>query len=256
MLAIYKKELRSYFINPIGYVYAGIFLVFAALASAYTTLLSSSYDTSVYFTLLVYAFIILIPLITMRLFSEEKKLKTEQLLLTAPVSLTGMVMGKYLAALTVFGGTMIVSLVNFIPLYVYGAIERSRQNYTTVPVGPVTSELLGCFIAALLLGAALIAIGMFVSSLTENQLSAAVITVAVIAFLVLINLLSGVTDGNGQQLISSYALRAVLGWISVLDRFSHFSQGYFDWAALVYYLSIGFVFCFLTVRVYERRRWN
>lgn len=256
MLAIYKKELRSYFINPIGYVYAGIFLVFAALACSYTTWLSSSYDTSAYFQLLVFSFIILIPLLTMRLFSEEKKLRTEQLLLTAPVSVTGMVMGKYLAAMTVFGGTMLVSCINFIPLYVIGAIERSAQSYETVQVGPVTSELVGCFFAALLLGAALIALGMFVSSMTENQLSAAVITVAAIAFLVLVNLLNNATDGNGQQLISVYGVRAVLDWISVLNRYTHFANGYFDWASLLYYLSLGGVFVFLTVRVYERRRWN
>lgn len=256
MLAIYKKEMRSYFINPIGYVYAGIFLVFAALVCSYTTLISSSYDTSTYFNMLIFSFVILIPLLTMRLFAEEKKLRTEQLLLTAPVSITGMVMGKYLAALTVFGGTMFISCVNFIPLYVFGAIERGEQEYSSVQVGPVTSEIVGCFIAALLLGAALIAIGMFVSSLTENQLSAAVITVAVIAFLVLINLLNNATDSSGQQIISSYGVRAVLDWISVLNRYYNFSYGYFDWASLLYYISLGGIFVFLTVRVYERRRWN
>ena len=256
MFAIYKKELRSYFINPVGYVYVGVFLAMSALLCCYTTLQSLTYDTRTYFTYMIFALVVLIPLLTMRLFSEEKKLRTEQLLLTAPVSVTGMVMGKYLAALTVFGGTMLVSCINFIPLYVIGAIERSAQSYETVQVGPVTSELVGCFFAALLLGAALIALGMFVSSMTENQLSAAVITVAAIAFLVLVNLLNNATDGNGQQLISVYGVRAVLDWISVLNRYTHFANGYFDWASLLYYLSLGGVFVFLTVRVYERRRWN
>lgn len=256
MLAIYKKELHSYFTNPIGYVYAGIFLVFAALVFCYTTLISSSYSTATYFNMLVFSFIILIPLLTMRLFAEEKKLRTEQLLLTAPVTVTGMVLGKYFAALTVFGGTMLLSAINFIPLYVIGAIERSEQEYANMQIGPVTSEIAGCFIAALLLGAALIAIGLFISSLTENQLSAAVITVAAIAFLVLINLLNNATDAGGQQIISSYAVRAVLDWISVLNRYYNFSYGYFDWASLVYYLSLGGIFVFLTVRVFERRRWS
>ena len=100
MFAIYKKEMRSYFINPIGYVYTGIFLVFSALLACYTTLVAESYSTSTYFTTMIFAFIILIPLLTMRLFAEERKGRTEQLLLTAPVTITGMVMGKYLAALT------------------------------------------------------------------------------------------------------------------------------------------------------------
>ena len=94
MFAIYKKEMRSYFTNPIGYVFSGIFLVFSALLCCYTTLLSKSYDTSSYFTLMIVAFVILIPLLTMRLFSEERKMRTEQLLLTAPVTITGMVMGS------------------------------------------------------------------------------------------------------------------------------------------------------------------
>lgn len=256
MLAIYKKEMRSYFINPIGYVYMGIFLVFSALICCYTTLMSSSYDTTSYFNLLIFSYIILIPLLTMRLFAEEKKMRTEQLLLTAPVSLTGMVMGKYLAALSVFGGTLLLSCVNFIPLYVYGTIERGANTYTNQQIGPVTSQIVGCLIAAFLLGAALIAIGMFVSALTENQLSAAVVSVAVIAVLMLINLLNNATDSAGQQLISSYALRSVFDWVSVLNRFYHFSYGYFDWSSFLYYLSLGGVFVFLTVRVYDKRRWS
>ena len=83
MFAIFKKELRSYFINAIGFVYLGVFLSASALLLCYTTLGSASYDTSVYFTFLLYSFIILIPLLTMKLFAEEKKLRTEQLLLTA-----------------------------------------------------------------------------------------------------------------------------------------------------------------------------
>lgn len=257
MLAIYKKELRSYFINPIGYVYAGIFLVFAALASAYTTLLSSSYDTSAYFNLLIYSFIILIPLLTMRLFSEEKKLKTEQLLLTAPVSLTGMVMGKYLAALTLYVGGILISCINFIPLYIIGAAERAGESdYALTHIGPVTGEIVGSVIAIILLGAALIAVGTLISALTENQLSAAVITVGVIAVMVLLNVFNLLTDSDGQPIIGSYAVRFVISWVSVISRFSAFSQGMFDYSALLYYVSLAFVFLFLTVRVYEKRRWG
>ena len=112
MLAIYRKEIRSYFINPIGYIYLGVFLVFSALLCCYTTLISASYSTSSYFTYLIFSFVILIPILTMRLFAEERKLRTEQLLLTAPVTITGMVMGKYLAALTLYVGGILISCVN------------------------------------------------------------------------------------------------------------------------------------------------
>lgn len=116
MLAIFKKELRSYFINPIGYVYVGVFLTIAALLCCFSTLLSNSYDVTGYFMYMLVALIILIPILTMRLFSEERKMRTEQLLLTAPVSLTGMVLGKFFAALTLYASTLLLSCVNFIPL--------------------------------------------------------------------------------------------------------------------------------------------
>lgn len=256
MLAIYKKEMRSYFINPIGYIYVGIFLVFSALLACYTTLISESYDTKQYFTMMVFAFIILIPILTMRLFAEERKLRTEQLLLTAPVTITGMVMGKYLAALTLFGGTMLLSCVNFIPIYLIAATERAGATSSFAQIGPNTAQLIGSLFALLLLGAAFIAVGTLISSLTENQLSAAVITVAALAVLVLINLLNDIKDSDGQQIIRSYAVRAVINWFSVLNRFANFGAGIFDYSALLYYASLIFIFLFLTVRVYEKRRWG
>ncbi len=256
MLAIYKKEMRSYFINPIGYVYVGIFLVFSAVLASYTTLISESYDTAPYFTYMIFAFIILIPLLTMRLFAEERKARTEQLLLTAPVTITGMVMGKYLAALTLFVSTVLVSCVNFIPIYVIANIERAGEDSSLTHIGPVTAQLVGSLLALLLLGAAFIAIGMLISSLTENQLSAAVVTIGVLAAMVLLNLVNNITDSQGQQIISSYAVRSVINWFSVLNRFSNFSFGIFDFSALLYYVSLCAVFVFLTIRVYEKRRWG
>ena len=108
MFAIYRKELSSYFINPIGYIYLGIFLVFSALLCCYTTIIAGTYNTSQYFFYLIIAFVILIPLLTMRLFAEERKMRTEQMLLTAPVTITGMVLGKYFAALTLFVGGVLL----------------------------------------------------------------------------------------------------------------------------------------------------
>lgn len=248
MFAIYKKELRSYFINAIGYVFVGVFLAAAAVLCCYTTLGSQSYDTSSYFTALIFAFIILIPLLTMKLFAEEKKLRTEQLLLTAPVSIWDMVMGKFLAAFTLFSGVMLVSCINFFPLYSYARTERAEATYSELHVGPVTAEIISCFIGVVLIGAAFIAIGLFVSSLTENQLAAAVVTITIIFVMLILDLVN--------QYIDVYAIRFVISWICVISRFSNFTSGILDFSSILYYLSITGVFLLLTARVYDKRRWG
>jgi len=207
MTAIYKKELRSYFINPIGYVFVGVFLTVAALLCTYTTLKSASYNTSAYFSFLIMSFIILIPLLTMKLFSEEKKLRTEQLILTSPVSITATVLGKFFAAFTVFVGSLLVSCVNFIPLYAIAIRERAGQSYSALHIGPVTSEIIGSLIGIILIGAAFIAIGMFISSLTEDQLAAAIGTIAVILFMVIMGLVNTMTDASGNSACDSPKLK-------------------------------------------------
>lgn len=257
MFAIYKKELRSYFINPIGYVFVGVFLAVAALLCSFTTVRASSYDTSTYFSGLIMAFIILIPLLTMRLFSEERKLKTEQLIMTAPVSITGTVLGKFLAAFTVFIGSLALSCINFIPLFAIAAREQAAlPTGSESHVGPVASEIVGSLIGIILIGAAFIAIGLFISALTEDQLAAAIGTIAVILFMVIMGFVNSMTDAAGNPLISNYAVRFVIDWISVLSRFYNFGYGLFDFAALLYYFSLCAVFVFLTVRVYDSRRWR
>ncbi|MBQ9099611.1 MAG: ABC transporter permease subunit [Clostridia bacterium] len=247
MFAIFKKELRAYFTSPVGYVYTGIFLAAAALICAFTTIQQASYNTTTYFQYMIFTFIILIPLLTMRSFSEERKMRTEQLLLTAPVTITGMVIGKYLAAFALFVSTVLVSCINFFPLISYAIIEKSSAA-NGAHVGPVGGQVVGCLIGVILIGACFIAVGLFISSLTESQLSAAVITVAAIAVMILV--------GVFNQFIGVAWIRTVLDWISVLSRFDHFAYGLFDFSALLYYLSVAGVFLFLTVRVYEKRRWG
>ncbi|HHT54132.1 MAG TPA: ABC transporter permease [Clostridiales bacterium] len=261
MFAIYKKELRSYFIGATGYVYTGIFLALSALLLCYTTLQAKTYKTSEYFTLMIFALVILLPLLTMRLFAEERKTRTEQLLLTAPLTITGMVLGKYFAAFTIFLGTILFSCINFFPLFAIGREELraaypGAKDLSRYPhIGPVAGQIFGSLIGLLLIGATFLAVGLFISALTESQLSAAVTTIATILVMVTSGLLTQITDSEGQYLINSYAVRFVLNWFSVLSRYSAFSYGYFDFAALVYYLSITAVFLFLTVRVYDKRRW-
>ena len=248
MLAIYKKELRSYFINAIGYVYVGVFLAAAALLCCYTTLGSQSYDTTDYFTMLIFSFIILIPLLTMKLFAEEKKLRTEQLLLTAPISVWSMVLGKFFAAATLFVGTVLVSCINFFPMFSYAQAERLSEEYAISHIGPVTGEILTCLLGVILIGLAFIAIGLFVSALTENQLAAAVITVAIIMVMLVLDMLN--------QYIDVYAIRFVINWVCIMSRFGNFTTGILDYSTILYYLSISGVFLLLTVRVYDKRRWG
>ena len=256
MLAIYKKEMRSYFINPVGYVFIGVFLALSAGLCCYTTLQSNTYSTASYYYWLILSMIIIIPLLTMRTFSEERKMRTEQMLLTAPVSITGMVMGKYLAAMTIYGGSLLVSCINLIPLYIIGKEETAADPDGLTIKGPVTPEIIGSLLGVLLVGAVFIAIGILISSMTENQLSAAVVTIAVLAVMLILNILNNVgTEAAGTRLINNYAVRYVIDWISVVSRFTNLQYGILDWSAMLYYVSMTFIAIYLTVRVYERRRW-
>lgn len=235
MLAIYKRELRSYFVSPIGYIFVAVFLAASGLIFSYTTLQQGQNSSvATYFSLLLFAYIIVLPLLTMKLFADEKKSRTEQLLLTSPVSLMGMVCAKFLAAYTVFGATYLVSCLSFLALYQYG--------------NPNPAILLGSSLAILLAGAACIAIGVFISSLTENQLVAALLTMGVIVLFV--------ATSAFNNFIDNAVIRQILSWVSILERLSNFAYGFFDVQALVYYASITFVFLFLTVRVYDKRRWS
>lgn len=240
MLAIYKRELKSYFITPIGYIYAGMFLAVSGILFSFLILQadsSGSYsysNISSYFIYLLFVFSVLIPLLTMKLFSEEKKQKTEQLLMTSPVSLVSVVSAKYLAALTIFASALVVNSLNYFLLYRYGSPNLAM----------IFSNLLGLF----LIGAAFIALGLFLSSITENQLIAAVSTIACILALLLISVLA--------QKIEVEFIRVVLKWFSVIDRYTPFTVGYFDVPALIYFVSFTVIFLFLTVRVYEKRRWS
>lgn len=236
MLAIYKREMLSYFTSPIGYVFIAVFLALNAFIFSICTLMAGEGSSvGTYFMFVMFIFIVLVPLLTMKSFSEERKMRTEQLILTSPVSLMGMVFAKFLAAFTMFGGTFLGgNLINFATLYMYGE--------------PNTAVLISSSIGILLIGAAFIAIGLFVSAMTENQLVAAVGTMGILIFLLLIGFLTPYID--------SYVVRTVLNWISIYSRFGNFSYGILDPATFVYYFSICFVFMFITVRIYEKRRWS
>ena len=247
MLAIFKREMRSYFTGVIGYVFLFIFLAVGGAVFCLTTLYSMSSNVSNFFTIMLLFSGIMLPLLTMKSFSEERKAKTEQLLLTSPVSLTGMVLGKYFAAAVLFLIGVLISCINFFPLVSY-AITESAAATADTHIGPIGGQVVGCLVGIILVGAAFIAIGMFVSALTESQLAAAVISIAALFGSVLVGVISASIDSEG--------VRMVLNWISLLSRFDAFAMGMFDFSAILYYVSIAGIFIFLTVRVYDKRRWG
>lgn len=245
MSAIYTRELLSYFTSPIGYVFSAIFFAISGVCFTTSTVGMGTSDSSEYFLLILFFFVILIPLLTMKLFSEEKKLGTEQLLLTSPVSLLGIVFAKFLAAFTLFTGTFTVSaLFNLMTL---SEIASKQSEFDFIAKMNIPT-FIGCFVGIVLIGGAFISIGLFISSLTENQIIAAIVSIGVFALM----LASGVFAAG----MDNEFLRVIIKWFSVLDRFYNFQRGVFDFVAVIYYVSIIAIFLFLTVRVYEKRRWN
>ena len=241
MIAIYKRELKSFFTTPIGYVYIAMFWAISSFVfSMFTFLASTDARVSNYFTAEIIVIVLMTPLLTMKAFSEERKLKTEQLLLTSPVSLTGFVAAKFLASYTMFAITFLVSCINFPIMFAYLADKSNLYVYNA-------SQALGGCIALLLVGATFISIGLLISALTENQMVAAVGTLASGALLLGITLLN--------NYINFAPIRVFFNWLSIYSRFTNFIKGYFDIAALIYYASFAFVCLFVTVRIYEKRRW-
>ena len=172
----------------------------------------------------------------MKLMSEERKLKTEQILLTSPVSITSIILAKFLAAFTMFGMTFIASeVIHFF------ALSRFASNINL-------AEVMGTVIGVLLIGGAFIAVGLFISSLTESQIVAAISTIAAILILICISFLANYIPGD--------ILPGIIRWFAILSRFSPFTAGILDLASVVYYISLAVIFIFLSVRVYEKRRWS
>ena len=128
MLAVYKKEMRSYFTSVIGYVFLVLYLAVAGAVFCYTTLFSMSSDVTAFYTFMLIISSIMLPLLTMKSFAEERKAKTEQLLLTSPVSIIGIVSGKFLAAYSVFAACMILNSLYFFILASYSTLNSSCRN--------------------------------------------------------------------------------------------------------------------------------
>lgn len=234
MIAIYKREMRSYFTSPIGYVYICAYLFAMALFLKMYMVDNGMSNVVYYFggSLIIYMF--LVPILTMRLFSEEKKTKTDQILLTSPVSVTGIVMGKFLAAFSVFAIALLPTVISLLFVAHYGTVSVALT--------------VGNYVGILLLGLSFVSIGCFLSAVTESQVVAAVLSFTVLMSLYFLDTLAG----N----INSVIVTKIVDFISVYERYTDFTSGLFSLSSVVYYLSVSAIFVFLTIRVIEKRRWS
>ena len=235
MGAIYRREMGAFFTSGLGYVFLTVFYAFSGYFF-YTDVLSSKMtDTSPMFVSMFIIFIFLIPVLTMRLLSEEKKNKTDQGLLTAPISLWELVLGKFLAAFTLF---VIAESI----IFVYAIILKYLGDV-------VWQTLIGNYVAMLFLGAAFISIGLFVSSLTENQMTAAVVSCVVMLILY-------VYDDMFLGRISNDKVLDVLSALSFRSRYVEFTTGVFSAGSILFFISTAFLFNFFTIKVLEKKRWS
>ena len=235
MGAIYRREMGAFFTSSIAYVFLAVFYLAAGYFFFASSLASATTDMSGVFTSLFLIVVILIPVLTMRLFSEEKKQKTEQGLLTAPVSIGGIVLGKYFAALPMYSFGIVSLLLYALILSFFGAVAW----------GIVVSNVLALF----LLGAAFIAVTLFISSLTENQVVAAVLGIIALFVLYMLDVLAQFAE-------KLPVIPTVLNALSFYTRYYDFTVGLFDPASVLFYISTAVIFNFFTVRVFEKRRWS
>lgn len=233
MKAIFKREFNSYFTSLLGYVFLTIFLL---LTGAMFTLVNIfQYQTAnmtYFFASINNIAVFFLPLLTMRLFTEDRKLKTDQLLMTAPVSVRDIVLGKFFSAVCVLLIGTAITIIYPVILMFFGKL-------------PI-AETISCYIGFILLCSVILSIGAFMSSVTENQIVAAVSTYGIIIFMLLLSTLA--------QVISSEAVSSALLWLSPIQRFSDFTLGIFDFESVIYYLTVTGLFLFFTMTVFERRR--
>lgn len=287
MLAIYKKELRSYFTSMIGFVFIAFFLVIIGIYFTIYNLLLGYANFEYTLSGITFIFVLLVPLLTMRLMAEENRQKTDQLLLTSPLSAFSIVMGKFLAVFSIFLIVMLITCTYPIIMMKYGTISTAT-SYAAI-------------FGFMLLGGAYLAMGLFISSLTESQVVAAVISFIVFLFTILMESLANILPSDNKSawvifsvilliiclitykmmnnlvitvaigvigeaaLTLAYILKPTLfdgsvvkvfQWFSVTSRFDNFYFGTLDLSAIVYLTSIIVVFLFLTTQSIKKKRWS
>lgn len=234
MSAIFKREFKSFFTTPLGYVILIIINLFSGIYFWFGTLYSDTVDMTFVFSGFTLVVLSAMPILTMRLLSEERRQKTDQALLTAPVSLAGIVLAKFFAALLLYIIGISVTLVYSVVL---AFIAQPTWGY-----------ILGNYLGLLLMGSALIAVGLFISSITENQLVAAIVSYAVMFFLLMFDAFT--------NLIPSAFISNLLYSISFQSRYNSFVAGIVSLSNVLYFLSFTVICLFLTTRVMEKRRWS
>ena len=232
MTAVFKREFRSYFSTPVGFIVIAAFYFFLGL---YFSLIYSSGSPDIAMVIVAMSTVIVftMPILTMRLMSEDRRQKVDQALLTAPVSLTSIVLGKYLAALAVFA-------IGFAPTVIF---EIIIATYVSVNVMSYIYALFGM----LLLGSALISIGMFISSLTESSVISAILTLVINILVLYMSIFA--------SMINVSWLSKVIEKAAFITAFENFGENIFSVNDVLYFVSISAAFLFLCVRSLDKRRW-
>jgi ABC-2 type transport system permease protein len=234
MSAILKRDLRSYFTSPLGYVFMAAFLIVINAVFYVTNIMTNKNNLANVYSIMLYALMILVPILTMRTFSEDYKQRTDQLLLTAPVKPVGIVLGKFFSAYLVFIFALVFTIFQVIIVSAVGDVNMA--------------VITGNYLAVLAVSAVYVSIGVFISSLTESQLVAAIATLAINVGLFIID--------YAYNMITITWIKDVIYWVSLYRRFKTFFVGVFSVADFFYYVSVAAIFIFLTVRVLEKKRWS
>jgi ABC-2 type transport system permease protein len=231
MLTVARKEIATYFKSPIAYILIGLFMLMISIIY-YTPLSVGSGDFMPVLENMGFFLVFLVPILTMRILAEDRKNGTEVLLLTSPTSLAKIIIGKFMAMYFIFLVITILSLIYPLIMVIFGAT--------------FTVQLAGGYLGFLLLGGAFISVGVFASSLTENQIIAAIISFVALLVMWIADAFAAEVGG---------ILGTVLTWISLLSRYDVFTKGILGLPEIVYLVSFTALFIFLTIRMIERRRW-
>jgi ABC-2 type transport system permease protein len=233
MFAIFKREIKSYFYSPIAYILIGLFTILSSLFFILTNISYGSAQLSGLLSNMGFILLFITPILTMRTLAEDRKNGTEVLLVTSPASIGKIVLGKYFAALSVFLIMTCITLIYPLILSIFG--------------NPSAAPIIGGYVGFILLGAAFISIGVFASSLTENQIIAAVVSFAILLVIWLVEYIGNYFGGT---------ISKVLNYFALLARYEEFNNGILSLSPVVFFISFIGVFLFLTTRVIERRRWG
>lgn len=236
MLAIYKRELKSYFRSFIGLLFIAVTLFFLGLYFTVYNLLNGYPYFAYSVSSVIFLFMLSVPILTMRILAEEKRSKTDQLILTAPVSVGAVVMGKFLALVTIF----------LIPTLIACVYPLIMANFGSVPMGEAYLSILAFF----LFGTASIAVGVFISSLTESQVIAAVLSFAVLFLGYMMPSICSIISSTGNL------LTRLLGCFDMYTPFANLLEGTLNIGSIVYFVSLTALVLFLTVQSIQKRRYS